>query len=140
MLTLECKQSDLVCFILYRVFGYRKSVVRSNIKRAFPSYTDSELMFIERKFYSHLCDLFLEIIKSMGMSKDEMIKNIDKLKKDLFNFRFQKMNSQVTNPAKIGGVGENTCLYTKLFLADGFKYGLLFCPILLILKLYPSGK
>ena len=36
------------------------------------------------------------------LSKDEMIKNIDKLKKDLFNFRFQKMNSQVTNPAKIG--------------------------------------
>ena len=30
-----------------------------------------------------------------------MIKNIDKLKKDLFNFRFQKINSQVTNPAKI---------------------------------------
>ena len=35
------------------------------------------------------------------LSKDEMIKNIDKLKKDLFNFRFQKMNSQVTNPAKL---------------------------------------
>jgi len=34
------------------------------------------------------------------LSKDEMIKNIDKLKKDLFNFRCQKMNSQVTNPAK----------------------------------------
>ena len=35
------------------------------------------------------------------MSKDEAIKNIDKLKKDLFNFRFQKINSQITNPAKI---------------------------------------
>ena len=35
------------------------------------------------------------------LSKDEMIKNIDKLKRDLFNFRFQKINSQVTNPAKI---------------------------------------
>ena len=35
------------------------------------------------------------------LSKDEMIKKIDKLKKDLFNFRFQKINSQVTNPAKI---------------------------------------
>ena len=35
------------------------------------------------------------------LSKDEVIKNIDKLKKDLFNFRFQKMNSQITNPAKI---------------------------------------
>ena len=36
------------------------------------------------------------------LTKDQMIKNIDKLKKDLFNFRFQKINSQVSNPAKIG--------------------------------------
>ena len=36
------------------------------------------------------------------LSKDEVLKNIDKLKKDLFNFRFQKMNSQITNSAKIG--------------------------------------
>ena len=35
------------------------------------------------------------------LSKDEMIKNIEKLKKDLFNLRFQKISSQVTNPAKI---------------------------------------
>ena len=35
------------------------------------------------------------------LTKTELSKNIDKLKKDLFNFRFQKMNSQVTNPAKI---------------------------------------
>jgi|TARA_A100001015_G_scaffold239499_1_gene272806 large subunit ribosomal protein L29 len=36
------------------------------------------------------------------LSKDEVLKNIDKLKKDLFNFRFQKMNSQVSNPSQIG--------------------------------------
>ena len=36
------------------------------------------------------------------LSKDEIVKNIDKLKKDLFNFRFQKVNSQVVNPSKIG--------------------------------------
>ena len=35
------------------------------------------------------------------LSKDQIIKNIDKFKKDLFNFIFQKMNSQITNPAKI---------------------------------------
>ena len=35
------------------------------------------------------------------LSKDEVIKNIDKLKKDLFNFRFQKINSQITDPSKI---------------------------------------
>ena len=36
------------------------------------------------------------------LTKDQIFKNIDKLKKDLFNLRFQKINSQVTNPAKIG--------------------------------------
>ena len=36
------------------------------------------------------------------LTKDEVVKNIDKLKKDLFNFRFQKINSQITNPAQIG--------------------------------------
>ena len=35
------------------------------------------------------------------LSKDEVLKNIEKLKKDLFNFRFQKINSQITNPSKI---------------------------------------
>ena len=36
------------------------------------------------------------------LSKDEAFKNIEKLKKDLFNLRFQKVNSQITNPAKFG--------------------------------------
>ena len=35
------------------------------------------------------------------LSKDEILKNIDKFKKDLLNFRFQKINSQVTNSSKI---------------------------------------
>jgi len=49
------------------------------------------------------------------MSKDEIIKNIDKFKKDLFNFRFQKMNSQVSNPAKIGET-KKTIARLKTFL------------------------
>ena len=36
------------------------------------------------------------------MTKPQALKDIDKLKKDLFNFRFQKINSQITDPSKIG--------------------------------------
>ena len=36
------------------------------------------------------------------LTKSELLKNIDKYKKDLFNLRFQKTSSQVTNPAQIG--------------------------------------
>tara|TARA_B100000965_G_scaffold361745_1_gene343337 strand:+ start:396 stop:587 length:192 start_codon:yes stop_codon:yes gene_type:complete len=35
------------------------------------------------------------------LTKDQAIKNIEKLKKDLFNFRFQKINGQLKNYAKI---------------------------------------
>ena len=35
------------------------------------------------------------------LTKDQALQNINKLKKDLFNFRFQKTNSQLTNPSKI---------------------------------------
>ena len=34
-------------------------------------------------------------------TKDELIKDLDKFKKDLFNLRFQKINSQITNSSKI---------------------------------------
>ena len=35
------------------------------------------------------------------LTKDQILNNINKFKKDLFNFRFQKINSQITNPSKI---------------------------------------
>ena len=35
------------------------------------------------------------------MTKQQAIRDLEKLKKDLFNFRFQKVNSQITNPSKI---------------------------------------
>ena len=41
------------------------------------------------------------------LTKDQALKNIDKLKKDLFNFRFQKVNSQITNPSKINETKKN---------------------------------
>ena len=35
------------------------------------------------------------------LTKDEILKSIEKLKKDLFNFRFQKVNGQIKSPAKL---------------------------------------
>ena len=35
------------------------------------------------------------------LTKEEILKNLDKLKKDLFNFRFQKVNGQIKSPAKV---------------------------------------
>ena len=34
------------------------------------------------------------------MTKDQLIKDLDKYKKDLFNLRFQKVNGQLTDVSK----------------------------------------
>ena len=41
------------------------------------------------------------------LTKDQSMKNIEKLKKDLFNFRFQKINGQIKSPAKINETKKN---------------------------------
>ena len=41
------------------------------------------------------------------MTIDVAVKEINKLKKDLFNFRFQKVNGQLTNPSKINETKKN---------------------------------
>tara|TARA_B100001123_G_C14395502_1_gene664571 strand:- start:325 stop:516 length:192 start_codon:yes stop_codon:yes gene_type:complete len=41
------------------------------------------------------------------LTNNQALKDIDKLKKDLFNFRFQKINSQLTNPSKINETKKN---------------------------------
>ena len=49
------------------------------------------------------------------LSKNEIMENLEKFKKDLFNFRFQKVNGQIKNPAKINETKKNIArLKTKI--------------------------
>jgi len=41
------------------------------------------------------------------LTKEQALKDLDKFKKDLFNFRFQKVNGQLTNPSKINETKKN---------------------------------
>ncbi len=74
--------SDFVYFFVYQVFGYRKKVVRENLALALPHLSVKERLVIEKKSYKHLCDMFLEMIKTISISKKEMdrrfvFKNLD---------------------------------------------------------------
>lgn len=66
--------SDFVYLILYYIIGYRKKTVRENLALAFPNLSAKERLVIEKKSYHHLCDMFLEMIKTMTISPEEMNK------------------------------------------------------------------
>lgn len=74
--------SDFVYLIVYYVIGYRKKTVKHNLKLAFPELSDEQRLDIEKKSYRHLCDMFLEMMKTMGISTAEIndrfrINNLD---------------------------------------------------------------
>lgn len=64
--------SDAVYLILYRVIGYRKKVVASNLERSFPEKSNAELREIERAFYRHFCDLTLESLKNFSVRESAL--------------------------------------------------------------------
>ena len=66
--------SDCLYLILYHVISYRKKLVRKNLALALPEKTFLERKIIEKKYYKHLSDLFLESFKSLNISEVDIKK------------------------------------------------------------------
>lgn len=66
--------SDLLYLLIYKVVGYRKKVVYENLKNSFPQKSHKELKEIEKKFFHYLCDLVLETLKTLTISKKEALR------------------------------------------------------------------
>ncbi len=65
--------SDLLFILIFHIVRYRRKVVRENLNLAFPLKNRSEINTIEKEFYHHMCDVFLETIKTMKIGREELI-------------------------------------------------------------------
>lgn len=68
--------SDLLYFFVYKIVRYRLKVVRSNLSSSFPELDKKELLNLEKRFYHHFCDYFVETIKLLHISDEEMQKRM----------------------------------------------------------------
>ena len=64
--------SNLLFFLVYYIIGYRTKVVMDNLALVFPEKSKQDHKSIAKKFYLHLCDMEVESIKSLSISKEEM--------------------------------------------------------------------
>ena len=86
--------SDVSYVLVYHVFGYRRSTVTKNLKLVFPNKSEKHINSIRKKFYKHMCDMFLEMIKSITISEEQLVKrfrfkNVEELQ------RLEAMNKSV---------------------------------------------
>jgi len=68
--------SDFFYLVMYYIAGYRRKVVAANLRNAFPEKSEAERKEIERRFYKHLCDLFVETLKITHMSPGQISRRI----------------------------------------------------------------
>lgn len=61
--------SDILFVLTYYVLRYRRKLVRRNLKDSFPEKSKSDIIKIEKGFYSFLCDYIVESMKLLTISK-----------------------------------------------------------------------
>ena len=86
--------SDCVFVVIYHIIGYRKKTVQENLQLALPYLSINERLLIEKKSYRHLCDMFLEMIKTMTISREEMEKRFKFTNIDLYR-DFEKKEKSI---------------------------------------------
>lgn len=87
--------SNFAYFILYRVVGYRRKVVSDNLKLAFPEKSDKERAAIEKEFYHHLCDVFIEALKLLHISDRQLNNHIEVVNAELVDDAYRRNHSVV---------------------------------------------
>ena len=75
--------SDFLYVILFYIVRYRRKVVYTNLRNSFPEKDEKEIEQIARRYYHHLCDLFLETAKLYRITGKELderlvVKGLDK--------------------------------------------------------------
>lgn len=88
------KVSDFIFFLVYRVIGYRKKVVTENLQLVFPEKSSEEIKRIRKTFYRHMCDMFLEMIKSISISNEEIKRRFVFTNKEEIH-RIRKMDKSI---------------------------------------------
>jgi len=66
--------SDVVFVFVFYLIRYRRKTVRANLELTMPHLSDFERKKIEKKFYRHMCDMFLEMIKTLSITEQQLQK------------------------------------------------------------------
>lgn len=109
--------SRFISWILYRVVGYRKKVVVTNLSSAFPEMDKKELEKLVKNSYRNLSDILLEGIKGFTMTRKQIMQRHKVLNADLLDPFISAGKSFIAVPTHYGN-WEWGALSAALYLKD----------------------
>ena len=69
--------SNFAYFVIYRLVRYRRDTVRSNLERVFGKDDEDRILQLEKGFYRHFCDCFVETVKLLHISDEEINERVN---------------------------------------------------------------
>jgi KDO2-lipid IV(A) lauroyltransferase len=82
-------------FIFQHVIKYRQEIIENNLQNAFPEKQQAEIDQLKHDFYRHFCDLLLESIKGLTLSKQELQRRFVYTNPEIFSPLFEKKQSAI---------------------------------------------
>ncbi|NIJ44792.1 KDO2-lipid IV(A) lauroyltransferase [Wenyingzhuangia heitensis] len=76
--------SNIIYYFIYYIFGYRKKVIKKNLKLCFPNKSDKERLQIEKKSYRHFVDIFIEMLKGFSIPQKELDRRYKYVNPEIF--------------------------------------------------------
>lgn len=86
--------SDLLSLI-FKIVGYRRSVIMTNLRNAFPEKDETEIRHIASQYYDYLCDVIVESLKAMKMDDTETRKRCTTIPHEWLNKLYQENRSVI---------------------------------------------
>jgi Kdo2-lipid IVA lauroyltransferase/acyltransferase len=151
--------SDGIYGLVYYVVGYRKEVVMKNIATAFPDKPERERARIAKDFYHSFIDTFIEAIKLLSVSKEQLRKRVSHnigVLNDLyptgqsivltsghfFNWEFANLTMAANSPYLFVGVymSVSNKIFDRLMQKLRGKFGTILISVNDFRKTYPDYK
>lgn len=85
--------AHLLSIIAFRVFGYRRSVIRNNITSCFPAMPASRVRQTERRFHRHFAHVFAESLKAISIRPENAEKYVEIEGAELLEHYYRKGKS-----------------------------------------------
>ena len=95
--------SNFLSFVVHNVVGYRVTVVENNLKSSNLNLSQSQIKSLKNKFYSHFCDIYLEMIKLDCLTKKQIEDRFKVLNPEIANNFFSKGKSVILMVSHYGG-------------------------------------
>lgn len=94
--------SDILFISAYYLIKYRRGVVRENLLASFPDKSQNEILSIEKRYYRHLCDIVVESLKLLTISKRSIERRFKLKDKELIDQLYRDNKSIILYTAHYG--------------------------------------